>query len=130
MFSSTSTMSSLHRPPQQSLSNTSPIFLHDLLRPFGFTDVAARGEAGEIGLDVEHGRAVDGVEAFHFQRMTRNHHDAAHRDADAVGTVLAALREDADLRPVGASARMARAFDDLVVLHAVEDVDDLRMGEF
>jgi hypothetical protein len=55
--------------------------------------------------------------------------DPADRRAKTVRPVLAALREDADARPRGISARVARRVFDRLVTYAIEDEKDFNVRE-
>ena len=102
---------------------------HELLGPGGLAHLAARRELAHVGLDVEHGRAVDGVEAAHAERRALDAEQLAERHAEAVRACLRPLREDADLGPVGVVARAARAARDRLGSDEVEEVDDLDVAE-
>ena len=95
----------------------------------GSRTCAARRKPGHVRLDVEHRRAVDGVEAAHAHGQAVHGDDVAGGHADAVRPALAALGEDADLRPVGAAARMPRAALDFLVRHEMELIDHRQVAE-
>ena len=78
--------------------------------------VSPRGpNSAMIRLDVEHRRAVDGVEPLDLDGQALDREERQTRDAEPVGPVLAALGEDADQRPVGAAARAPGAGLDLAL---------------
>ena len=92
-------------------------------------DLAARREFAHVGLDVEHRRAVDGVESGNFERQIFDRDQAADRDADPIRPILAALGEDTDFGPVDAIARMTRIGGDLGLVYQMKEEDDLDMRE-
>jgi hypothetical protein len=106
-----------------------PVAPHQLRRPGRFADLAARGEAAHVGLDVEDGRAVDRVEAADLQLPRAGGEQAAGRDPDPVDPRLAPLREDAERRQVVTPTRPARAGGDRRRIDPVEEEDDLDVGE-
>src|SRR3954451_16013394 len=86
-----------------------PVVAHEFARPRGLADLATGAELGHVRLDVEHRRAVDGVEATDQQPKPVDGDELAHRDADAVRAGLAPLGQDPDCRPVVIASRMAGA---------------------
>ena len=92
-------------------------------------DGLARGELCDVRLDVEDGRAVDGVEFADENVEAVDAFDFAGGDADPIRAVLGTLGEDADERVVGAIARVARCGEDFFGGDAVEEEDDFEMGE-
>jgi len=77
-------------------------------------------ELADVGLDVEHGRAVDGVEGFDFYRQAANFQQLADGNSQAVGTILLALGEDSYDWPVRISARVSGATQGSLFLNPVE----------
>ncbi len=86
-----------------------PILRHQLARPPRLADLLPRQKLGHHGLDVEHRRALDGVEAGDGQGPPLAAEDADDGRSQPVGTVLAALGEDPDPRPVRVPPGMAGA---------------------
>src|SRR5262249_47048847 len=86
-----------------------PVVGHQLAHPRGLADVPARQEPAHHGLDVDDGRAVDRVELGDVDAAVADAHEPRDADTEPVRSVLAALGEDADLRPGGVATRMARA---------------------
>ena len=84
--------------------------------------IVARQETLQYGLDVENGRAVDGIEAFDLNGVAVDADQLAGGDADAVRAVLAALGEDADLGPDRVLAGVFAAEDRGLVDGLVENV--------
>src|SRR6185436_13101933 len=107
----------------------SPIFLHDFLRPLRLADFAARQEAADDRLNVEHRRAVDGVEALNVQARALDSQQSAHGHANPVGPRAVPLREDAHLRPVRIATRMPRLLFRIRLRDAVEMKYDLDVRE-
>ena len=88
-----------------------------------------RAEGGHVGLDVEHGSALDGVEAPDAELPAVDCQQLAHAHADAVGAVLGPLGQDPHGRPVRPPPGVTGAPGDLVIGHAVEDEHHLEVGE-
>jgi hypothetical protein len=63
-------------------------------------------------LDFEYRCSVDCIQFRHLEPHTIDRQNAANRTPDAIGAVLAALRKDADSRPLRIIARMASSSDD------------------
>src|SRR6185436_20564029 len=83
-----------------------PVRLHELVRPRGLANLAARQKLCHHGLDVEHRRAVHGVEPADAERSSLAPGDGDHGHAEAVRSVLGALGEDTHARPDRVAARM------------------------
>ena len=60
-----------------------------------------------IWLDVEHRRAVEGIQTMHVKGESFDRYDLADRGADTVGTLTAALSEDAHFGPTWIFSRMS-----------------------
>src|SRR5437868_1931323 len=106
-----------------------PVVAHQLAGPGRLVHRAARCELHHEGLDVEHRRAVDGVEPPHAELEAVDVDQLAPADPDAVGPRLPALGEDPHLRPVGIAPRTAGATIHGFGVDEMEEVDDLEMGE-
>lgn len=100
-----------------------PVVHHNFLRPGGFGDGAAGEEAHHDGLEIDDGRAVDRVETKDFEGCPLYGHDTADRGADAVRSALAALGEDADLRPVRSPPRVTCGGVDFCFIDLVEHIE-------
>src|SRR5580692_12690579 len=110
-------------------ADRSVVLGHQLRRPHGLSDTAARGELAHVRLDVEHRGAVDGVETLDVNAHALDAQQPAARHAQAIGARLAPLGEDADERPVGATPGMPRRRLDRALRHAVEEVHYLEVRE-
>ena len=103
------------------------IIRHYFFGPGGLADGLAWAELCDVGLDVQHGCAVDGVEFANENVKAVDAFDFAGRDADAIRPVFGALREDADDREVGAIARVTRRGENFFESDAVENEDDFEV---
>ena len=89
-----------------------PVVAHDLEGPLGLPHRRTRREPRHVGLEVEHGRAVDGVEApdVHVEPVDRD--DLGRRDPEAVGRTRprwAKIPTSASRGCPGADGRRARS---------------------
>src|SRR5512139_269242 len=109
--------------------STFPVRPHQLARPLRLPDGIAGQEFLHDGFDVQHRRSVNRIELRDMQRTAIALQYAHDGTADAIGTVLAALREDPDTRPRGVVARMSSPAHDLPRIHLIEIEDDLRVRE-
>src|SRR5438270_208845 len=107
----------------------SPILSHELAGPRRLVHRAAGCELHHERLDVEDGRAVDGVEAPYPQLEAVDVDELAPADANAVGAGLGPLGEDADRRPLGVPPRPPRPASHTLGVDEMEEVHDLEMGE-
>src|SRR6266849_6908058 len=99
--------------PQTSIkrpSGLTKISSHQFISPSRFAYFAARGKTFAIRFYIQHRCVVHSVEFADRNFKTLDKEEFANGDADAVGPVFRAPREDAHVRPIGASARMPRAF--------------------
>ena len=79
--------------------------------------------------DIEDWRSIDGIKTFDIKPIFASLDYSDDRKAEAVGAILPALREDADLRPARIISRMARAADDLRIFDEVKIKDHLGVRE-
>jgi hypothetical protein len=91
-----------------------------------FTD---RTELAHIGLDIEHGRPVVGIQAAHANGSSIDGNDRTPRYTDSIRPSRAALCEDSDLRPCRIVARTARRSLDFIFGDAVEEKNNLEVRE-
>jgi hypothetical protein len=75
------------------------------------------------GLEVEDGRALNGIEFRHMEASPVEAHHTAEGAGNVIGTILASLREDSDGRPVGVVAGVASSTHDFALLHLIEAGD-------
>src|SRR6266849_2013800 len=110
-------------------SDFAKIASHQFGGPGRLAYFAARRETFEIRFYIEHGGAVHRVEFVNTNLQAGDAFDFANGDTDAIGTVFRTLREDAHLRPVGSTARMAGAGFDFLGRDAIqqEDYFDVRI---
>ena len=106
-----------------------PIGRHQFGHPFWLSNLTARQELAHNRLDVDHRRSVDRVQPLDGQLQTFNTQHMADSHAEAIGTVLAPLRENAGQRPIFATSWVARASLYLLFRYPVEQEDDLGMAK-
>src|SRR3954464_13652369 len=79
----------------------SEIRAHQLARPPGLTHTLLLGKKlGDYGLNINHRRAVESVQATYANRSAFDSNNFADRRANPVGALGSAMRKDADLRPI------------------------------
>ena len=106
----------------------SEVTFHELLDPRRQLDVVNAVESGHVGLDVEHRRAVERVEAAHLHHIAVDAEQLDRCHADRIGSVLGALREHADRLQVLHAARLAQQmFGRVEALRAIEKKRDENM---
>jgi len=91
------------------------------MRPSRLANSLAWQKFNHDRLDVEHWRAIDGVELGDDELGAVDPNNTADGAANAVWTVLAALRKDAHRRPRIVVSRVTRAGDDFRRLDLVEE---------
>src|SRR5205823_648276 len=106
-----------------------PVVAHELARPLGLVHGPPRSELDHEGLDVEHRRAVDGIEAPNPQLEAVDLDQLAPADPHAVGAALAPLGEDAHLRKVRIATGAAGAAGHVCLVDKMEEVHDLEVRE-
>ena len=107
-----------------------PILTHELVRPRGLPHLVPREEFGHHRFDIDHGRAIDSVELGNIEAGVFHAEYAADGASEAIGPVLAPLRENSYGRPVRIVPGMAGAGDDLRRFDLMKEEQDLDMGEF
>jgi len=103
--------------------------LHELGCPRWLFDPTAWKELQHHGLEVQHRRSVDGIEVSDVKHPIGDSLDRTDCAANAIGSVLATLGEDADRRPIWIVTRTTHTRDDLRRLDNVENEDDLDVRE-
>ena len=106
-----------------------PIVRHQLDRPSRLPDFSAGSKGTHVGLDVDHGRAVDGIETLQFERKSLHANQSTDGDPDPVGPILSPLCEDSYRRPVCPPPRVAGAVMDVGLGDAMQGEDNLYMRE-
>ena len=106
-----------------------PVPAHQLDGPPGLADGTAGCESGHVRLHVEHRSAVDSIEALDVDPTGADRENPACGRPEAVRSILRPLRQDADPRPVLATARVACTGTHRLRVHAIEHEGDLDMGE-
>src|SRR5262249_12902172 len=105
------------------------VIAHQLARPCRLSHRAPGQELDHDRLDVDDGRALDGVETGDREHPPLAAPDLDDRHAEPVRAILPPLREDPDPRPARIPARVAGAALDGRGRDPVEGVDDLGVRE-
>ena len=105
-------------------------FAIDLARPFGLPDGSSFGkEFSKHGLDVQDGRAIQGIQTLHRQRQVLNGEQSADGCGNSVGSPLRPLSKNADFGPLHIASGMPASGDDRAFIYAVQVKQNLDMGE-
>jgi hypothetical protein len=88
-----------------------PVLAHELVRPRRLANLLPRQKLGHDGLDVKHGRSIERIKFRDEKPGAFDPNHATDGAPDAIRAVLAALRKDADRRPVLIVSWMTRPGD-------------------
>ena len=89
----------------------------------------SRSEFHHIGLQIDDGRSIYGIQSLDLHGEIVNGNNAANRRAQPIGAILRSLGEDPDRGPVLSAARMAGVGTNGCFVDAVENEQHFNMGK-
>lgn len=100
------------------------------MRPRRLPNRLSRQELGHHGLNVQHGRHVDGIQFSNEYPSAFSACQSTDRATNAIGSILPALSKYAHWRPLRVVSWMPGSRGDLCVGDLVKEVNDFNLGEF